>query len=100
MWPKRTQNCVYGDVMFMSTILLRHPSPIYRVLQINLDTSDIPMQHLCISASKYGGLYWTFHDTRNTQFLSLFFRHTSAKMKNDRQVVVYTLGIIKTCQTL
>ena len=70
--PKRTQTCVYGDEMFLSTILLKHPSPINRVLHINLNTSDVPMQHLCITAPKYGGLYRTFYDTRSTQFLSSF----------------------------
>ena len=87
MWPKK-QKCVYGDEMFLSTILLKHPSPIYRVLHINIDTSDVPMQHLCVIAPKYGGLYRTFYDIRNAQFLSFFSRHTSAKMKNDRQVMV------------
>ena len=72
IWPKRTQKCVYGDEMFLSTIVLRHPSPINRVLHINLDTSDFPMQHLCNAAPKYGGLYRTFYDTHNTQFLSIF----------------------------
>ena len=72
IWPKRTQKCVYGDDMFLTTILLKHPSPIKRVLHINLDTSDVPMQHLCITAPKYGGLYTTFYDIRNTQFLSIF----------------------------
>ena len=72
IWPKRTQKCVYGDEMFLSTILLKHPSSIKRVLHINLDTSDVPMQHLCITAPKYGGLYRTFYDIRNTQFLSIF----------------------------
>ena len=57
--------------MFLSTILLKHPSPNNRVLLINLDTSDVPMQHLCITAPKYGGLYRTFYDIRNTQFLSI-----------------------------
>ena len=57
---------------FLSTKLLKHPSPIKRVLYINLDTSDVPMQHLCITAPKYGGLYRTFYDIRNTQFLSIF----------------------------
>ena len=88
IWPKRTQKCVYGDEMILCTILLKYPSPIYRVLHINLDTSDVPMQHLCITAPKYGGLYRTFYDIRNTQFLSTFSSHTSAKMKNGRQVVV------------
>ena len=88
IWPKRTQKCVYGDEMILCTILLKYPSPIYRVLHINLDTSDVPMQHLCITAPKYGGLYRTFYDKRNTQFLSIFSCHTSAKMKNDRRVVV------------
>ena len=67
IWPKITQKCVYGDEMFLSTILLKHPSPINRVLHINLDTSDVPMQHLCITAPKYGGLYRTFYVIRNTQ---------------------------------
>ena len=58
--------------MFLSTILLKHPSPIKRVLHINLDTSDVPMQHVRITASTYGGLYRTFYDIRNTQFLSIF----------------------------
>ena len=70
--PKRTQNCVYDDEMFLCTILLKHSSPINRVLHINLDTSDVPMQHLCITAPKYGGLYRTFYDIRNTQFWSIF----------------------------
>ena len=51
---------------FLSTKLLKHLSPIKRVLHINLDTSDV--QHLCITAPKYGGLYRTFYDMRNTQF--------------------------------
>ena len=32
--------------------------------------------------------YRTFYDIRKTQFLSIFSRHTSAKMENDRYVVV------------
>ena len=72
IWPKRTQKSVYGDEMLLSTILLKHPSPINRVLHIDLDTSDVPMQHLCITAPKYGGLYRTLYDIRNTQFLSIF----------------------------
>ena len=72
IWPKRTLKCVYGDEMFLSTILLKHPSPINRVMHINLDTSDVSMQHLCITAPKYGGLYRTFYDIRNSQFLSGF----------------------------
>ena len=70
--PKRTQKCVYGDEMFLSTILLKHPSPSNRVLHIDFNTSDVPMQHLCFTAPKYGGLYRTFYDIRNTQFLSIF----------------------------
>ena len=81
IWPKRTKKCVYGDEMVLSVILVKHPSPINNVLHINLDTSDVPMQHLCIIAPKYGGLYRTFYDIRNTQFLSIF-SSTSAKMKN------------------
>ena len=84
IWPKRTQKCVYGDEMFLSTILLKYPSPITNVLHINLDTSDAPMQQLCIAAPDYGGLYRTFYGMRNTQFFVDFSRHTSAKMKNDR----------------
>ena len=71
-WPKRTQKCVYGDEMLLSTILLKHPSPINSVLHINIDTSDVPMQHLCITAPNYGGQNRTFYDIRNTQFLSIF----------------------------
>ena len=58
--------------MFLSTILLKHPSSINCVLHINLNTSDVQMQHLRITAPKYGGLYRTFYDLRNTQFLSIF----------------------------
>ena len=72
IWPKRTKKCVYGDEMFLSTILLKHPSPINCVLHINLDTSDVPVQHLYITELKYGGLYRTFYGIRNTQFLSIF----------------------------
>ena len=72
IWPKRTQKCVYGATMFLSTILFKHPSAINRVLHINCGTSGVPMQHLCITAPKYGGLYRTFKDIRNTQFLSIF----------------------------
>ena len=62
----------FGNKMFLSTILLKHPSPINCVLHINLYTSGIPMQHLCITAPKYGGLYRTFYDIRNTQFVLIF----------------------------
>ena len=72
MAKKNTEMCLYGDEMFLSTILLKLPSPIKGVLNINFDTSDVPMQHLCITAPKYGGLYRTFYDIRNTQFLSSF----------------------------
>ena len=78
--------------MFLSTISLKHPSPITCVLHISLDTSDVRMQHLCITASKYGGLYRTFYDILNTQYFVDFSRHTSAKMKKTRQVVVKTFG--------
>ena len=69
--------------MFLSTISLKHPSPITCVLHIRLDTSDVRMQHLCITASKYGGLYRTFYDILNTQYFVDFSRHTSAKMKKN-----------------
>ena len=72
IWHKITQKCVYSDEMLLYTILLKHPTPINRVLHINLDTFDVPMQHLCITAPKYGGLYRTFYDIRNTRFLSIF----------------------------
>ena len=75
MLKDNMQKCVYDDEMFffLSTKLSKHPSPIKRVLHIKFDTSDVPMQHLCITAPKYGGLYRTFYDIRNTQFLSIFF---------------------------
>ena len=74
--------------MFLSTISLKHPSPINCVLHISLDTADVRMQHLCITASKYGGLYRAFYDIRNTQYFVDFSRRTSAKTKNNRQIVV------------
>ena len=58
--------------MFFSLKLLKHSSPINRLLHINLDTSDVPMQRLCITAPKYCGLYRTFYDIRKTRFLSIF----------------------------
>ena len=67
--------------MFLSTISLKHLSPITCVLHISLDTSDVRMQHLCITASKYGGLFRAFYDILNTQYFVDFSRHTSAKMK-------------------
>ena len=70
-----------------------------RVLHINLDTSDVPMQHWCITVPKYGGLYRTFRTYIILSFVD-FSCHTSAKMKNGRQVVVLTFGSIKICQTL
>ena len=100
IWPKRTQKCVYADEMLLSTISLNHQSPINLVPHINLDTSDVRMQHLCITTPNYGGLYMTFYDLCNTQYFVDFSRHTSAKMKSDQQVVVLTFSSIKTCQTL
>ena len=70
--PKRTQKCVYGEGIFLFAILLKRLSPIYRVLHLSFDDSDVPMQHLCITAQKYGGLCRTFYDIRYTQFLSIF----------------------------
>ena len=67
--------------MFLSTISLKHPSPINCVLVINFDTSDVRMQRFCIAASKYGGLYRTFYDIRNTQYFVDFSRHTGQKGK-------------------
>ena len=64
--------CFYGspygikehktDEMFMSTILLKHASPIRRVLYIWLDTFDFRMKFFCITTFKYGELYRTFYD--------------------------------------
>ena len=54
--------------MFLSTISLKHQSSIDCVLHINLDISDVRMQHLCITASKYGGLNMTVYGIRNTQY--------------------------------
>ena len=85
--------------MFLSTILLKHPPPINRVLHINLDTSYVRMKHLCITAPKYGGLNRTFYDIHNTQFFVEHSRQTGAKMKNYQQVAELTFGSIKTCQT-
>ena len=65
---KLMQKCIYEDEMFLTTISLEHPSPINCVLHINLDTSDVRMQHLCITTSKYGGLYRTFYDICYTQY--------------------------------
>ena len=87
IWPKRTQKWVYGDGIFLFAILLKHLSPIYRVLHLSFDASDVPMQHLCITAQKYGGLCRTFYDTVYSVFVD-FSPHTSAKIKNGRQVVV------------
>ena len=70
--PKRTKKCVYGDEMFSSTIILKHPSPINCALHIDFDTSGVPMQHLYITEPKYGGLFRTFYGERGTQFLSIF----------------------------
>ena len=78
--------------MFLFSILLKHPSPINSVMHINLDTSDVPIQHLCIATPKYEGLYKTFYEYVILSFCRFFFRHTSAKMKNDQQVVVETFG--------
>ena len=58
--------------MFLSSILLKHSSPINSLLHIKLDTSDVTVQHLCITALKYGWLYRTFYDIRNTKFLTIF----------------------------
>ena len=59
IWPKRTKNVFMVMQCFLSTKLLKHPSPIKRVLHINLDTSDVPMQHLCIIRTK---VWWTIQD--------------------------------------
>ena len=73
------------EMKFLSAILLTHRSPIIRMLHINFNTSDVRMQHWCITAPKYGGLYKTSYDIRDTQYFVEFSRHTSTKIKkNDR----------------
>ena len=69
--------------MFLPTILLKHPSFINRVLLTNFDTSDVAMQHLCITTLKYGRLYRTFYSV----FVD-FSRHLSVKMKNEQHIGV------------
>ena len=78
----------YGDEKFFVDKIIETSSPIKCVLHINLDTSDVPMQHLCITAPKYGGLYRTSYDICNTQFLSIFLVIRVQKLKNDRLVVL------------
>ena len=70
--------CFYGspygikehknEEMFLSTIILKHATPIRNVLCIYLDTFDFLMQQFCITAFKYGGLYSTFYDRCSTQY--------------------------------
>ena len=66
--------------MFLSTILLKHPSPINCVLHIKLDTSEVPMQH-CTSLNQsmvdYTGHFMAYVILRFVDFS----RHTSAKIK-------------------
>ena len=69
---KERRNVFMVMKFILSSKLLKHPSPINRLLHINLDTSEVPMRHLNITALKYGGLYRTFYDIRKTQFLSIF----------------------------
>ena len=70
----------FGDEMFLSTILLKRPSGINRVLHINLYTFDVQMQHLCITAPKYGGLYRTFR----TYIISFCCFYSSYVCKNEK----------------
>ena len=59
IWPNRKQKCVYGDEMFLSTLLLKHPSPINRILHIIFDSSGIcasPHQ----SIENYTGHFMTY----------------------------------------
>ena len=81
IWPKRTQKCVYGNEMCLSSKLLKHSSPINRLLHINLDTSDISMQHLCITALKYGGLNRIFYAYVKLSFCRFF---SSYECKNEK----------------
>ena len=67
--------------MLLSTILLKQSSPINCILNIKLDTSDVRMQHFCIATPKYGGLYRTCYDIRNTQYFVIFF--SSYECKNE-----------------
>ena len=64
IWPKRTQKRVYGGEMFLSTILLKHPSPINRVLHINLDTRPTFQCSICAAPHQsmvdYTGHFMTY----------------------------------------
>ena len=83
--------CFYGspygikehknDERFLSTILLKHASPIRCLLYICLDTFGFLMQQFCITAFKYGGLYRAFYDRCSTQYFVENARPTSAKIK-------------------
>ena len=50
--------CVYGDEMFLSTILLKHPTPINRALHINLQCSVCASPHQ--SMVDYTGYFMTY----------------------------------------
>ena len=70
-----------NDEMFLSTLFLKHASPIRCVLNIGLDTLDALMQQFRITAFKYGGLYWTFYDRCSTPYFVVNSHPTSAKIK-------------------
>ena len=73
--------------MFISTILLKHVSPIEHVLYIRLVTFDFLMRQFCISAFKYCGLYRTFYDRCSIQYFVENSRSTSAKFKTTDIVI-------------
>ena len=77
IWHEEHKN----DKMLLSTILLKHASPIRRVLYICLESFDCLMQLFCITAVRYGGLYRTFYDRFSTQYFVKNSRPTSAKIK-------------------
>ena len=82
--PKRTQKCVYDDEMFLSSKLLKNSSPIKRLLHINFDISDVPMQQLCITAPKlvdYTGHFLTYVKLSFCRFFS------SYECKNEKRPI-------------
>ena len=73
--------------MFLSSKLLKYSSPINRLLHINL---TLPTLQCSICASPHESMVdYTGHFMTYVKLsFCRFSRHTSAKMKNDRQVVV------------
>ena len=80
MAQMNTEMCLWWWNVFVYNSI-ETSSPINRVLHIHFDTSDVPVQHLCITAPTYGGLYRTFYDILNTQFLLIFLVIRGQKLK-------------------